>query len=213
LPSVPLRTSAQSPLGKVEGPWVSFVADNASDALTAFTARGPWADGVVFDRIQFPAGTLATAAIACHAWDTSGDLRVVSRDAPGAPLTLRNAGSAAQTVTLTAPTGVALAALPNGTGVTLTLNGHEGVLRVARGATASIAGQAITLTLPKRSGAEFHLQPQGRMGMGARIHAWQGGFPMGFPMRTMVRIERGPAQPQPAPAPEVSVGSQDGGQA
>lgn len=159
----------------VQGRWVSFRVDAGNDTLTDVTARGPFADAVVFTRIQLPAGALAQATQGPLWAGRVGGLAMLVGDSPGQLVAVRNRGDAPATLVLTAAPGIAIAPQPNGTGVLLTRDGHEALLRPLGNATLAINGQDITAALPPGAGLGFAIpglgpagSPHGPHGLGMR---------------------------------------------
>jgi hypothetical protein len=149
--------------GTVQGKWVGFGVDSAAGTLTGFTSRGPMADAVVFRSVAL--GGSLQEEMARGGWAAqAGGLRVLALDAPNAFLAIANTGNDTRTVTFTVADGIAVADLPdavsgpNATGVVLSAGGHQAALRLARGATDTVQGQVVTVTLPKDGAAVFHVR-------------------------------------------------------
>jgi hypothetical protein len=155
--------------GTIVGKWVSFVPDNATGTIADFTSRGPFADALVFERIDLEPDVELASALKGPAWlARGGGVQAVVLDAPNAFLALRNRGDGTETVTFTVAEGIALAPLKDDQtgderGVLLSKDGHEAVLRLHRNATASIDGQDVTVTLPPDSGVAFHIRGYPRL--------------------------------------------------
>lgn len=167
--------------GTVAGQWVRFTPDAANGTLAGFASRGPWAEAPLFERIALKPNPLAGAEPRGRLWGSlHGDLRIGVLDMPAAPFAVHNAGASPATVAFDAAPGVAVTALPNGTGARLAMDGHQAELRALGGATVNVTGSRVVATLPQDGAVTFgipdyfppHSGGAGPHGFGGH-HGWR----------------------------------------
>lgn len=149
--------------GTVEGQWVRFQVDEATASLRDYASRGPFADTVVFDRVQLSRDSEDDGMrIRGPLWlGKEGRVFAASFNAPNALLGVKNTGAEAVTVTFDVADGIAAEAAERG--VNLTHDGKTAFLRVRGNGTLALAGDVVTATLGEGDAVVFAIEGHPRM--------------------------------------------------
>ena len=143
--------------GTVEGKWVSFSVDGASATITDYTSHGPFADAVIFDAIVATNSDEDGMRARGPLWvGHEGALVAAAFNAPNAFFAAKNFGEDSTTLTFDVADGIGLEETERG--IVLSRDGHKALLAPRNNATASLAGDVVTVTLGEGDAVVFAIE-------------------------------------------------------